>query len=269
MKNLNTIYTIEFPEANNIVVSGDIHGDFNLLVYKLCIQYEMKNTVLIVAGDCGLGFEQKGFYDNIVKRNSKRMNEANNWILFIRGNHDNPAYFDGITFKHKRFIALPDYSILRACNHNILCIGGAISIDRQYRMDNWQAKLRVNHKQTSNDPLEQNIYWKNEFPIYNADKLNAINDHYAIDKVITHTAPSFCELQTKNGLESWATNDEGNLIEDVEKERHTMDEIHKHLINNNHPITHWCYGHFHQSWNSCIGNILFKMLDIMEFYEIR
>lgn len=27
--------------------------------------------------------------------------------------------------------------------------------------------------------------------------------------------------------------------------------------------------HFHQSWHSAIGDILFKMLDIMEFYEIR
>ena len=269
MKNPNDIFTLQFPEAKNIIVSGDIHGDFNLLVNKLCVQYEMKDTVLIVAGDCGFGFEQKGYYENIVRRNNKRMNNANNWIVFVRGNHDNPEYFDGKVFNHKRFVAVPDYSILKACGHTILCIGGAISIDRQYRKDSWIRQQSIQHKHQSTDPLDRNVYWINEAPVYNADKLNAINERFAIDTVITHTAPSFCELQSKNGLATWAANDEGKLMADVEEERQAMDDIHDHLLYNNHPISHWYYGHFHQSWHSAIGEILFKMLDIMEFYEIR
>lgn len=78
----------QFPECKDIVVSGDIHGDFNLLVNKICVQYQMQNTLVIVAGDCGFGFDKRGYYDNMVKRNSKRMNDANNWIVFIRGNHE-------------------------------------------------------------------------------------------------------------------------------------------------------------------------------------
>lgn len=38
----------QFPECNNVVVSGDIHGDFNLLVNKICVQYQMQNTLVIV-----------------------------------------------------------------------------------------------------------------------------------------------------------------------------------------------------------------------------
>lgn len=50
----NTNYNLyEFPECESIVISGDIHGDFNLLVNKMCMQYKMENTLLIVAGDCG------------------------------------------------------------------------------------------------------------------------------------------------------------------------------------------------------------------------
>ena len=45
------------------------------------------------------------------------MNDANNWIVFVRGNHDNPAYFDGKQFKHRRFVAVPDYAIILACKH--------------------------------------------------------------------------------------------------------------------------------------------------------
>ena len=55
----NTDYKIyEFPECKSIIISGDIHGDFNLLVNKMCMQYKMENTLLIVAGDCGFGFER-------------------------------------------------------------------------------------------------------------------------------------------------------------------------------------------------------------------
>lgn len=96
-----------------------------------------------MAGDCGFGFEKKEYYEQMVRRNTKRMNQANNWIVFVRGNHDNPAYFDGTTFNYKRFIAVPDYTILQACNHSILCVGGAISIDRIYRINEWNKRNNV------------------------------------------------------------------------------------------------------------------------------
>lgn len=96
MNHSNT-FSLSFPEAKTIIVSGDIHGDFNQLVFKLCIQYQLTDTLLIVAGDCGFGFEKKEYYEQMVRRNVKRMNQANNWIVFVRGNHDNPAYFNGST----------------------------------------------------------------------------------------------------------------------------------------------------------------------------
>ena len=78
--NHNGIFSLSFPEAKTIIVSGDIHGNFNQLVFKLCIQYQLTDTLLIVAGDCGFGFEKKEYYEQIVRRNAKRMNQANNWI---------------------------------------------------------------------------------------------------------------------------------------------------------------------------------------------
>ena len=49
MNHSNT-FSLSFPEAKTIIVSGDIHGDFNQLVFKLCIQYKLTDTLLIVAG---------------------------------------------------------------------------------------------------------------------------------------------------------------------------------------------------------------------------
>lgn len=259
---------LEFPEAKSVVVCGDIHGDFNVLVHKMCVQYQMTDTLLIVAGDCGFGFERKGYYENIVRRgsNAKRMNQANNWIVFIRGNHDNPAYFDGKEFNHKRFKGIPDYTVIQACGHNILCIGGAISIDRQYRI---AKQIKANRfRKTSTDIIAPAYYWPAEAPCFDEGKLDEITSVLKLDTVITHTAPSFCELISKNGLESFADHDP-NLMEEVNAERAAMDAIHHKLKADGHPISRWYYGHFHQSWLSEIDGTLFKMLDILEFNELR
>lgn len=155
------------------------------------------------------------------------MNIANNWILFVRGNHDNPAYFDGKPFKHKRFMAIPDYSIVKACGHTLLCIGGAISIDRSYRMNAWEQIQNNRHQpgpDMSKDIYEPNYYWPNEKPVFNSGLLGKIMSEQTIDTVITHTSPSFCELQNRNGLSEWSR-DDTQLVVDVRQERQTMDAI--------------------------------------------
>lgn len=265
------IYHLSFPEAKSVVVCGDIHGDFNGLIGKLCLQYQLENTLLIVAGDCGFGFNEIGYYKEVAKRHRKPLNDSNNWVVFVRGNHDNPAYFDGKAINHKRFIAVPDYSIIQAAGLTILCVGGAISIDRQYRIKAWQQKEDKEKRFPSSgaqDSFVPNYYWENEPPILDAEKLSVIGEKFKVDAVITHTAPSFCELQSKLGLASWCLKDE-NLMDDVNVERATMDQLYQYLKETNHPISHWCYGHFHQSWHQNINGTFFKLLDILEFHQLR
>ncbi len=245
-----------YPDAKQIVCCGDVHGDFESLVFKICMQYDMHDTLVIVAGDCGFGFAKPTYYDLIYNRVSKRLNKNNIWIVMVRGNHDDPTYFQNQLINKTRWQTLPDYSIIDACNHTILCVGGAISIDRQWRL---QAMAKTTGKQ---------YYWTNEMPEYNEAALNDItNNGVKIDIVITHTAPSFCELQSKNGLVSWSLQDP-NLLKDCEEERLVMDKIYKYLKTNNHPIKRWFYGHFHQSWHSDIDGIMFTMLDITELQEV-
>lgn len=253
----------EFPEAKGIVMCGDIHGEFNELVFKCCVQYGMTDTVVIVAGDSGFGFERQGYYENIYNRNRGRLSKANNWLLMLRGNHDNPAYFNERPITHQRFMTLPDYSIVQACGHTVLCVGGAVSVDRSYRLNSDRY-----HLPKADEPLAPNVYWKDEPPLFDMEKLNAISGDYSIDTVVTHTAPSFCELTTKQGLENWVMKDE-DLLEQVKKERQTMDDLHHYLKAKSHPLRHWFYGHFHQSWHQEIDGVQYNMLDIMELRELR
>lgn len=253
---------LEFPRAKGIVVSGDIHGDIVPLVYKCCAQYGITDTLIIVAGDCGFGFERLGYYENLYKRCRDKLAKANNWLAFVRGNHDNPAYFDGQCFKHQRWIPLEDYTIIKACGHTILCVGGAISIDRRRRTES-----KYYHLPNPDDLLMPNVYWPNEAPVYNEAMLDNINERCAVDVVITHTSPSFCELSSHFALEDWAVNDK-TLMDDVRAERKVMDDIYNYIYTKNHPLRYWYYGHFHESWHKEIDDVKFNMLDIMELREI-
>lgn len=253
---MNQIKTYSYPEARSIVVCGDIHGEFNTLIYKSCIQYGLTDTLLIVAGDCGFGFEKPGYYENVFRHNSARLTKFNNWIAMVRGNHDDPSYFNEEKMSHRRFRTIPDYSIVQACGHSALCVGGAVSIDRSFRKEH----------DSRNRPSDIASYWPDEMPVFDETKLTDIDRQFKIDSVITHTAPSFCELLSKAGLSEWAARDV-ELLTDCEKERQIMDRLFEHLKTAGHPLSHWYYGHFHQSWNAEVDNVLFSMLDIMEFKE--
>ena len=252
------MHIYSYPNAKNIVICGDIHGAFSAVIFKMCVQCQMKDTLLIIAGDCGFGFEKPDYYDIIFNRNSSKLSKANNWIVMVRGNHDNPAYFNEERIAHERFRTVPDYSVVKACGHNILCIGGAISIDRYNRQ-----------KYDNRNSISQVAsYWIDEVPVYNEFLLNEISKEFKIDTVVTHTAPSFCEFFSKDVIADWAEWDPG-LLADIDKERQIKDQIFYHLKSKGHPISHWYYGHFHRSWTMEREGVLFSMLDIMEFKEVR
>ena len=259
----NDVVLYEFPDAKGIVVSGDIHGDFETLVHKCCIQYQMTDTLIIVAGDCGFGFLRPGYYDKIYQKVSKHLSKANNWIVFIRGNHDNPVYFDGKFINNKRWKAVPDYSVIKACGHTILCVGGAISIDRTRREI---ANIGKTVIEGEDERLTPGAYWPDETPVYDEEKLESVGQ-YAIDTVISHTSPSFCPLTHHHNIQGWLMRDK-NLLDDVKNERKVMDDICAFLKGHGQPLQKWFYAHFHESWHDEIDGINYQMLDILELRQL-
>lgn len=247
--------TFGYPTVKTIIICGDIHGDFEYMVSKLCSQYNCRDTLLVVAGDCGFGFERQAYYITLYNRIAGKLKKCNNYVAFVRGNHDNPAYFAEEKVSHLRWRCVPDYSVIAACGHNILCIGGAISIDRMMRKAQEKTKSLK----------ETGYYWATEAPVFTKQAIDEIS--VPIDTVVSHTAPSFCEKHDHSFLSVWAQNDP-SLIEDVTEERRTMDQIYDYLKEKRMPIRRWYYGHFHQSWYSIIEGVMFRMLDCTEFLQL-
>ncbi len=120
--------------SDRIIACGDIHGEFETLVYEIG-RHQITDSIVIVAGDCGFGFSRPTYYDDLyTKKMHKKLEKANVLLLMVRGNHDDPVFFEKELIDYPYMKALPDYTIVHTQSHNVLCVGGAVSVDRNFRL---------------------------------------------------------------------------------------------------------------------------------------
>ena len=246
---------IRFENIQSLCFSGDIHGEFETIVYKL---NQFTDTVLIVCGDIGMGFHKDEYYFALFKKLNLKLSKNNNYLVMFRGNHDNPAFFDGTFKKYKHIHLIPDYSVVTIGQTNILCIGGATSVDRTYRIDDERRRGRKS-------------YWGDaELPYFDDEKLDEINQVFPnnIDMVATHTCPSFAYPTSKQNIREWLRLDV-DLSQTLDKERDTMDKIYTKLMEKQKQITDWYYGHFHEHKLEQHNGINFRLSDCGEMNEVR
>lgn len=222
----NSIY----PEIikDSVLIIGDIHGAFNRLK-DLIWKRQIENCCLICVGDLGIGFQYSAEGE---KRGIEELNNffAKRSIIFlsIAGNHDNPDYFNG-SINLSNFKLLPDYTRIRINGEEFLFVGGAVSIDRLWRVPNVS-------------------YWEDEIFVFKPELAGKC------DVLITHSAPYWNGPFDKQGLESWCEKDK-TLWDECYRERLEHDE----LIKLCQPKKHYC-GHFHSShwvdFRDCYSTIL-------------
>lgn len=234
---------------NDVYVCGDIHGDYNVITNFL-VANELSSVSIIVAGDFGVGFKHLLKEASILGKLNEKLKKHDCSIFAVRGNHDDPSYFNGHTILNlSRLKFVKDYDVLNLNDHNILCVGGAVSIDRTMRN-------RYNLGRGRD-------WWVDEMFVYDNEKAQTLRD---IDIVVTHSAPNIAYPYTKIGIESFLERDL-HLKSDVDHERAAIKNLYDKLIENN-KIDRWYYGHFHLSKTSYFNTTKFIALDINEIQKI-
>ena len=233
---------LDYP---TVAFTGDIHGSFRPLVNCLEIREELHGAVVVVCGDIGLGFDKPGYYADTFKWMERRLDKISTTVILFRGNHDNPEWFYQTSFpelkRFKHIKVVDDYTVLDTVAGKVLCIGGALSVDRSVR-------------------IPERSYWKNEpvqFPdteLY--DELSKID--FTI--VATHTCPDICGPQFNNamGFEMYDT----SLMQELKDERSSMTMLYNRL-SETHNIRYWMYGHFHGHYTDSVSNTRFIGLDML------
>lgn len=253
-------------QAEAFYAVGDIHGYFSSLI-SMIKRYEITNSCIIVCGDCGLGFYKWDSTKVQLNRLNTLCKKNNVNIVMIRGNHDDPSFFTQGNIA-SNIIPVPDYTVI---NGTILCVGGATSIDRQYRMSLKNKYCMEYLKYHPSCSLEEamentpNVYWKDEAPVYDEGKLNEIKEAgLNITTVCTHTCPSFCDPVSKDGIQSWIEQDPA-LEYDISEERKVMDLLYEKLNEDGHQVKDWIYGHYHRHHMMIVDDIRYLMLDAVVY----
>ena len=219
-----------------IYIVGDIHGKWDHLFLKIKAS-EIRNFTLIGVGDLGIGFK-------LDKQQSRQFDYINSFFggkgidfIGIRGNHDDPSYFNG-RVSMSNFKLLPDYTSLTLNDKEFLFVGGAVSIDRKIRKEGVS-------------------YWTDEKFVLDHSKIKRC------DVLVTHSVPTWSGPFDKSGISGWCDRDE-TLWDECLQER----KDHDVLIKLCGASRHYC-GHFHTSSSVDFDGCISTILDELEVKEIR
>jgi hypothetical protein len=276
----------KFKNIEVLNFCGDIHGDFGTLDYQIENRFKMENSLTVVCGDIGMGFCKPNYYKKQFDEINKELERGNNHVIFFRGNHDDPTYFN-IPEKAEEFSTefihlIPDYTMLEVSYERdvpddginnrsgfllVLCIGGGLSIDRTYRIQN-----DIHNKRYGKTDVA--TYWEDEFPVFLPDKIDEFVKHYGYNDEIfepiilaTHSSPKWCQPVDKGQmLMGWVTED-SMVLEDSTRERQVVTDIHEYLRQKCINLQANYYGHFHHSYYDNIDGIKCYGLNINEIKE--
>lgn len=243
---------------------GDIHGNFNL-IHQYVKMYDIKDAHIIQVGDFGVGFATVEKEKRMLEMYHPLLVKNNVHVWAIRGNHDYKPHFDNDPFGFTNIHLVKDYTVLNLADKNILCIGGAISVDRTWRYTRKQKEGIF-----ENATLGVESWWPDEVFVLDTDKLGEFRN---IDIVVTHTTPDYCTPDNKFGLGSFVNGiikDMGDdaLRTDLLVERNLLTQAFT-ILKLNNIITHHYYGHFHRSDDLTMYGTKHRLLGVGELWEER
>lgn len=245
-----------------ILILGDTHGNFREFQRKFD-SAKVEGATILHVGDFGVGFKETDSKEvHFLQELNGFLKKRNSIMYAIRGNHDNPKYFNG-DYSYSNLKLVPDYTVIEIEGQNFLMVGGAISIDRRRRLNEMQMFSAVGRYLES--------YWYDEHFKLNENKLKDFKD---IDCVITHSVPGEAKpindydnhyMSHGHLVESFAKHD-SKLKDDLNKERKDLSKMLK-ILKENNTIKSWYYGHFHSSHKETIDGINFVMVGVSELIE--
>lgn len=252
-----------------LIVLGDLHGEFNQLIntltqtqknFKANLENEgnkkkrkrkeyldTRNKVFVISGDCGVGFNKLEYYILTLKRLNDFLVETNSIVVGVRGNHDDPEYFNTDKYKlgFSNIVLVPDYTVIKSAYNTTLCVGGGVSEDRAWRMHEHERRMRYNKANF------KKIYWNDEVVQPNENILSELkSEGIKIDSIITHVMPLDIFFKEKNKvgneLAIW-TQEDDSLVEDLRNQSEILYNLYQTLISDGHEIKWWACGHYHCS----------------------
>lgn len=220
------------------LIRGDTHGNFNWMDTAGLTLYNPEETGIIILGDAGFNFYLNKT-DNKIK---KAVNKRGFNFYCVRGNHEErpslipgmkmewddnvngPVFYQSDYPNIRYFLDCYDYTIDK---YRVLVIGGAYSVDKNYRL------MRAGFTEETNDPTKTG--WFSGEQLTPAERELYLNWYrgWKFDFVLTHTCPiewqpvdmflsNIDQSSVDNSMENWLSE-----------------------VKNSITWKYWCFGHYH------------------------
>lgn len=249
-------------------ITGDKHGDFSCFSDFCKIFKTTKDDTIILLGDAGINYHVSAnpeYIDNgCIYKNSKKMIKLKSFLeslpitfFCIHGNHEArpesiasykiKKWNQGNVFYEEEYPSLnfsKDGEIYNIDNNKVLVIGGAYSIDKEYRLIRYAQGFK-DYKWFSDEQPSQEVM---------EAILEKINKVKKVDIVLSHTCPLKYE-PTEVFLKGIQQNEVDKTTEkflDTVEEKIQYDK--------------WYCGHYHT--DKTIDNIIF-MFHTMQFLQLN
>lgn len=213
------------------------------------------DSVIIVSGNCGIGSKSMKYYNEVFENLNKVLSANNCFILFLRGNNDDPSFFNELKIDYSNVKAIPDYSIVALKLFNCLCIGGSVSLDKEWKL-------------SQEEQFGKKLYWEGESPFFDEKTLDEILKKYQIGCVITSTSPSFTFPGTNAFNKSKWIKDNASIKATFSSERKILDKIYEKIVDGESKPYVWIYGRFKQANYSKVNDIIFDSLASFQIENI-
>ena len=176
----------------DIMILGDTHGDTNEYLHALERANETNIKHIFQVGDCGFFPSFSDVHDHLdtVQRVSAESNVTNYWV---RGNHDDPDAWQntiddyparsGFGYLRKNILLAPRVGYFKRFGLNFLAVGGAVSIDREWRI---MEEFRRKQPKT--------LWWPNES--VSDDDMELVNGKH-VDVLLTHDCSDHTQFHTR------------------------------------------------------------------------
>ena len=219
-----------------IAFAGDWHGNHRYA--KKAINYAAKNgaDVIIQVGDFGVWSPHESFIGTV----NRAADQYNLQVFFVDGNHEDhpwlnsqPVREDGFRVLHDNVAHIPRGTLWTWDGVNFLGLGGAHSVDRQWRRDG--------------------VEWFPEETLTYGQAFHAGTTPENIDVMITHDCPAGVEIPGISGNPHGFPKEEIAL---AEKHRellgYVVDRLQPKIL---------VHGHYHVSYSDMLDRTVIRGLD--------
>ena len=255
---------IELPDTiKHLYLFGPINEFWKGALFQMKTN-NVQDAVVIFCGDFGIGFKPLEFYTNeFIKTIEKELQTRNIIWLILRGNHDDPKYFQQKLINTDYVKCIPDYTVVKYFDHNILCVGGAITSSRKFRIKKNTEKIATYMKyyKCSEEEAKKNttaIYWPDEQIVYKPK----VSEN--IDIICTHSAPSFSYPVDISPTAIQDIKEDPALYKDIKDERKALDMVYEDYQDT---VKYWYYSHFYGRHSETIDGTMFRLLDTYELTQ--